>query len=279
MFGFWKRSPPPRRLASGRSAVASSQRANGVRLPSPPVSTVVAIVAFRLARPRSGRCCGHRSHAGSSPFPPPTAGTRRRPRSSAGSASSSASAPGSGWRPRSARSSRPRRSSASTPRSRSSSPRARRRPVRRSARSRSSRRRAPPRRSCSRPARTSSSSTTEWIGDAIAVVWLDRRDERLQPARQHGRPRGDARRDRLRLLRRRRGHRPLRPSASLAFALAGAFACVGFLPFNLRPTRPGARLHGRLRQPDARLRARRARARRRAGASPGRPSPRSCCRS
>ena len=48
----------------------------------------------------------------------------------------------------------------------------------------------------------------------------------------------------------------------LAFALAGAAACVGFLPFNLRRERAGARLHGRLRQPHARLRAGRARARR-----------------
>ena len=35
-----------------------------------------------------------------------------------------------------------------------------------------------------------------------------RRDERVQPARQHGRARGDARRDRVRLLRDRRRHRP-----------------------------------------------------------------------
>ena len=47
----------------------------------------------------------------------------------------------------------------------------------------------------------------------------------------------------------------------LAFALAGAAACVGFLPFNLRPRRARARLHGRLGQPHARLRAGRARAR------------------
>ena len=49
-------------------------------------------------------------------------------------------------------------------------------------------------------------------------------------------------------------------------------ACLGFLPFNLRPRGNGARLHGRLRLADARLRPRGARPRRRAGTSPARRS-------
>ena len=60
---------------------------------------------------------------------------------------------------------------------------------------------------------------------------------------------------------RRRGHRP--PSRPiLAFALAGALGVRRVPAVQPAPRRAGARVHGRLRQPDARLRARRARARR-----------------
>ena len=39
-------------------------------------------------------------------------------------------------------------------------------------------------------------------------------------------------------------------------SLGICFACLGFLPYNLRLRRPGRRIHGRQRQPGARLRAR-----------------------
>ena len=56
----------------------------------------------------------------------------------------------------------------------------------------------------------------------------DRDDERVQPARQHGRPGGDARRDRLRLLRHRRVHDP--PEQHRRGALARHLLRVHRLP-------------------------------------------------
>ena len=65
----------------------------------------------------------------------------------------------------------------------------------------------------------------------------------------------------------------------LVLALAGALRLLRLPAVQPAPARQGARLHGRLGLAGARLRAGRARARRRAGASPERPSRRSCCRS
>ena len=65
---------------------------------------------------------------------------------------------------------------------------------------------------------------------------LDRRhDERLQPARQHGRPRRDARRDRVRVLRDRRVHGPPERPRRACSRSALFFACLGFLPLQPAP--------------------------------------------
>ena len=113
-------------------------------------------------------------------------------------------------------------------------------------------------------------------GDRRRVARRD--DERLQPARQHGRARRDPRGDRLRVLRDRRRHRapepPRRP------ALARHLLRVPRLPaVQPSPARPGGGLHGRQRQPGARVRVSPRSGSRRAGRSQARRSRRSCCRS
>ena len=74
-----------------------------------------------------------------------------------------------------------------------------------------------------------------------------RDDERLQPARQHGRARGDpGRRSRSRSSR-STPSRSTRIDARARRSRSPARArVVGFLPFNLRPAPERARLHGRL---------------------------------
>src|SRR5919108_70758 len=85
-----------------------------------------------------------------------------------------------------------------------------------------------------------------------------RDDERLQPARQHGRARGDDGGDRVRLLRRRRVDDPRQPAR--ARPRPGRRARLRGLLAVQPAARQGRRgLHGRLGEPAARLRARRAR--------------------
>ena len=92
----------------------------------------------------------------------------------------------------------------------------------------------------------------------VALVWLVGHDERLQPARQHGRPCGHARRDRGCVLRDRRADRA--PEPRRARALARVRLLVRRLPAVQPPPRQAGRgLHGRLGQPGARVRARVAR--------------------
>ena len=90
--------------------------------------------------------------------------------------------------------------------------------------------------------------------DADAV--LDRRhDQRVQPARQHGRPlrrhRADRRRRSLLIDRCRRRRRVCRTRVYLATLLG---ATAGFLVYNVQP---GVNLHGRHGQPVSRLQHRR----------------------
>ena len=105
------------------------------------------------------------------------------------------------------------------------------------------------------------SSATTSLAVALGVALARRDDERVQPARQHGRPRGDPRRDRLHVLRDRRGHRARGPARARARARRSALACLGFLPVQPPPGPAGGGVHGRLGQPGARLHARRARPR------------------
>jgi UDP-GlcNAc:undecaprenyl-phosphate GlcNAc-1-phosphate transferase len=73
----------------------------------------------------------------------------------------------------------------------------------------------------------------------IGLLWLDRDHERVQPSRQHGRARCDARGRRVRLLRDRRVDRARERDG--AGAGAGARTRVRrLLPFNLRPQRGAA---------------------------------------
>mgnify|MGYP003693646999 CR=1 FL=1 len=81
-----------------------------------------------------------------------------------------------------------------------------------------------------------------------------RDDERVQPARQHGRACGDARRDRAPRSSRSTRVTVHKSDAVLASVARARVACAGFLPFNLRPRQAARGLHGRLRQPGARLR-------------------------
>ena len=83
-------------------------------------------------------------------------------------------------------------------------------------------------------ARMCSSSTTRSLAGAIAMVLARRHDERVQPARQHGRARRDARRHRVRLLRDRRRDRPSEPRGARV-ALAGALACAASCPSTSGP--------------------------------------------
>ena len=104
-----------------------------------------------------------------------------------------------------------------------------------------------------------------------------RDDERVQPARQHGRPRRLARRRRRDVLRDRR--RLPAQGEPAARALAVDRVRRARLPaLQLPPAQAGGGVHGRLGQPGARVRARRARAWRRAGRWPSRPSRRCSCR-
>ena len=66
-------------------------------------------------------------------------------------------------------------------------------------------------------------------------------DERVQPARQHGRYRGDARRDRLRLLRHRRGHRALERPRPRPLARASPSPAPAFSPSTVRRRNPRRR--------------------------------------
>ncbi len=74
----------------------------------------------------------------------------------------------------------------------------------------------------------------------LGLLWLVGDDERLQPARQHGRARRHARR------RRRHSSSRSTPCAIhsddllLVVSLALALAVAGFLPFNFRPRKPAA---------------------------------------
>ena len=119
---------------------------------------------------------------------------------------------------------------------------------------------ARPRRSCSSPASASRSSRTTSSPTAIGVVWLVGMTNAFN------------------LLDNMDGLAATLAAIACAFfaidaftvhpshlrralSLALCFACLGFLPYNLRLRRPGRRLHGRHRQPGARLRARRARPR------------------
>ena len=191
----------------------------------------------------------------------PLAHARRR-RSSAGSASSPASPPARCWRwpPAPSRAPRPSFSASSAAARSSSSPGCSTTPVH-----------LPP--IAKLGAQFAAAAVVLAAGVRVEIVEqrraragagarLARRDdERLQPARQHGRARGDARRDRGRASSRSTPSRSTRTAACSSLSLALLRAASAFLPFNLRPGRRARGVHGRLRRAGARLRARGARAR------------------
>ncbi len=123
-----------------------------------------------------------------------------------------------------------------------------------------------------RPARAQRGARRRDRGDLAG-----RADERVQPARQHGRARRDARCDRVRLLRDRRGDDP--PERRHARVRARRRVRVRRLP----PVQPPARgpRSSSWATPEARCSGSRSprSGSPRAGASPARPSRRSCCRS
>ncbi len=114
---------------------------------------------------------------------------------------------------------------------------------------------------------------------AIGLALAGRDHERVQPARQHGRPRGLAGR---RLVRRTspstRSRSRTRTSSCSSLALALGCACVGFLP--VQPARRAARPPSSWATPGARCSASRSPRSRspRAGRPPARRSPTCCCR-
>ena len=81
----------------------------------------------------------------------------------------------------------------------------------------------------------SRSSATTCSASAIGALLARRDHERLQPARQHGRARGDARHRRVRRSSRSTPSTVHENDLVLVLSLSLAFACLGFLPFNLRP--------------------------------------------
>ena len=145
----------------------------------------------------------------------------RRRRSSAASASSPASSLRSRWRCAAGASSRRRRAARHPRRLRDPLPRRPRR--RRPARCRRSRSSA--RQFAAAAIVLATGPRVEIVGNDVlaprsALLWLVGHDERVQPARQHGRPRRDAGRDRRRLLRDRRRRRSTENAVVLVLSLA-----------------------------------------------------------
>ena len=82
--------------------------------------------------------------------------------------------------------------------------------------------------------------SNDFAGDGARLPLADRDDERLQPAGQHGRAGGDPRGDRLRRSSPSTRTPSTRTTSSPSLSLGVCFACLGFLPYNLRLSRAAA---------------------------------------